>query len=253
MHLVDASTFFHVSGSPDEPRTWFHRSHDYRAFLRVLRESIAGHPVRLISYIILPDHWHLIVGTTDPKALRAWAAGVITTHTARIQVRPRRQPMRPYPAAVAVEPLANAAAVVRRCRDVERRALAAGLSRRTEDWPWCSATERYRLLHQTPLTDAPYLGSQAWMDYLNRRRASDTRFDDLAKSPGRFTDLLQSPDHPIRIGRRADENQAHTHVERAEHLGLVDAAVPLQPLKQRRHAPTLTVQAKAQTVRQHAR
>ncbi len=37
----------------------FEKDADYEAFERVLAEAMEKHPTRLLSYCLLPNHWHL--------------------------------------------------------------------------------------------------------------------------------------------------------------------------------------------------
>src|SRR5262249_15514011 len=49
--------FFHVLNRSVGREPLFQRPADYRAFLAVLNEGLARHPVRLIAYCLLSDHW----------------------------------------------------------------------------------------------------------------------------------------------------------------------------------------------------
>ena len=47
----------------------FHKPDDYEAFERVLAEGFERYPVDLLTYCIMPNHWHLVV---RPRPTRRW-------------------------------------------------------------------------------------------------------------------------------------------------------------------------------------
>jgi putative transposase len=39
----------------------FQKDGDFDAFERVLAEALLKHPIRLLSYCVLPNHWHFVL------------------------------------------------------------------------------------------------------------------------------------------------------------------------------------------------
>src|SRR6187401_1035468 len=118
---------FHLIGHPSSSTRQFARTADYRGFIAILRDALSPRSVRLLSYAILPNRWHLVVGTEDPPAALEFVGRVVRTHTLRKrgQISPDTH--------VEIEPLRSAAVLVTRCRDVERKALDLGLVSRAQD------------------------------------------------------------------------------------------------------------------------
>ena len=52
---------FHVLNRATARRRIFDTDGDYAAFERVLAEALTRVPVRLLSYCIMPNHWHLVL------------------------------------------------------------------------------------------------------------------------------------------------------------------------------------------------
>ncbi len=48
----------------------FEKDADYEAFERVLAEAMERQPTRLLSYCILPNHWHLVLWPRDDGGRR---------------------------------------------------------------------------------------------------------------------------------------------------------------------------------------
>ena len=217
-------------------RGHLHRGHgrlvtttDYRAFVQILRQCLDECRTELLVYCLMPDSWHLIVGhrrgTMSPHSL---AGRVVATRTQRAEHHfPERRLFDPPPV---VELIGAGQALVGRCIEIKRLALVAGWVKQVQEWPWCSATDRFRMFARLPLAPRTFLGSQAWVDHLNQRpparvgRASDVRAGDFANDPGRLPLGAQLLNQARRRSGGAHENQPHAHVERPEHLLLWNAA-----------------------------
>lgn len=214
--------FFHVTGRAAGTRQRFARTADYRAFIATLRAALAHRPIRLLTYAILPNRWHLVVGAADPTTTLDLIARVARTQSARGD----RTDV--VDAHVGVEQLRDPSMIVTRCRDVEREAVNLGLVSRAQDWPWCSAAERFLMLDRLPLVASPFLISPLWLDYLNDPDRQPLRchrpLGHLTEMPGGLTGVLKRRQQRVGVPRRADENHADAHVEGAEHLRLRHAS-----------------------------
>jgi putative transposase len=147
----------------------FLRPADYRAFLLVLREGLDRYPIQLLSYCILSNHWHLVVGPDTTPSLSRFVKWVAATHAIRWHHRHETIGQGPlYQGRFQALPIDGAADLVRVCRYVERNGLAAGLVQRAQDWPWCSLSQRLRVDDVgVPLVTTPFLASTAWCDHVN--------------------------------------------------------------------------------------
>lgn len=163
-----AAPFFHVINRTARRVPVFIRPTDYRAFLDVLGAGLDRYPVRLMAYTVMSNHWHLVVGPDGTEALPRFMRWVSATHAVRWHHRHGTVGQGAlYKGRYQARPVATAASLVRVCRYVERNALAAGLVKRAEDWPWCSLSERFRSDPRLPLHSAPFLVSSAWVDHVN--------------------------------------------------------------------------------------
>jgi REP element-mobilizing transposase RayT len=214
--------FFHVAGPAAGSTQRFMRITDYRSFISGLRAALARHPVRLLTYAILPNRWHLVVGSSDPTTTLDLAARVTRTRRGRGERTDFDH------AHVDVEQLRDPTMIVARCRDVEREAVHLGLVSRAQDWPWSSASERFLMLERLPLVASPFLVSSLWLDYLNdpgRRPLTCPRpLGHFTKVPGGLSGIPKHRQQRVGLVRRAKQNHADAHVERPEHLGLRHAS-----------------------------
>lgn len=160
--------YFHVSNRTHQRLPMFVRPADYRAFLTVLTDALGRYPVDLIAFCILPTHWHLVLGPAGIPVLSRFARWVSATHAIRCRISRDRTKAAPlYQGRFSSVSLYRATDLVRACRYVERNALAAGLVRRAQDWPWGSLAQRLAGSTEVPIASAPFLTTAAWVAYVN--------------------------------------------------------------------------------------
>jgi putative transposase len=180
------ASYFHVINRSAGRLVLFRQPADYRAFLSILGHALEHHPVRLIAYCLMPNHWQLVVGPTDTMALSSCLQRVTSTHAARLHHHRRSvsedSVYQNHFDSLELRGLGDLMLV---CRSVERDAVQARLVRRAQDWPWASLSERLQPSTTLPLVNTPFLSSRAWADYVNARRPSAS-LDDFAEAPRRL-------------------------------------------------------------------
>jgi putative transposase len=75
--------YVHVINRSAHNLPLFERSKDYRDFLRILREGLNRYPVRLVSYCLMSNHWHLVAAPVGSAVLSRLVHWVTTTHAAQ--------------------------------------------------------------------------------------------------------------------------------------------------------------------------
>lgn len=130
-----AGEIYHVLNRGNGKMLIFHKDADYRAFERVVSEGLKKHPVDLLSYQWMPNHWHFVLSPREDGAMSKLMYWVTMTHTARHHAH--------YGCAGAGHlyqgrfksfPIQSDEHFHVVCRYVERNALAAGLVTAAEDW-----------------------------------------------------------------------------------------------------------------------
>jgi putative transposase len=135
----------------------FEKPADYAAFQRVLAETLDQFPMRVLAYVLMPNHWHFVLWPRTDGDLTAFCRWLTLTHTMRwhahyhtsgtghlYQGRFKAFVVQPDDALYAV------------ARYVERNPLRAGLVKRAEHWRWSSL---WRRLHGD---DEPRSFLSAW-------------------------------------------------------------------------------------------
>jgi putative transposase len=120
---------------------------DFEAFGRVVAEAHERHPIRILSYCVLPSHWHFVVQPREDGDLSAFFRWLAHTHAMRWRVSHRTVGYgHLYQGRFKSFPVQTDEHLLTVCRYVERNALSAGLVKRAERWRWGSLWAR---LHGT--------------------------------------------------------------------------------------------------------
>ena len=115
----------------------FEKHEDYVAFEKVLDEAYAKTPMRVISYCLMPNHWHLVLWPTRDGQTSRYMQWLTTTHMRRWHAHRGTRGTGPvYQGRFKSFPIQEDRHFLIVCRYVERNALRANLVEHAEDWPW---------------------------------------------------------------------------------------------------------------------
>lgn len=149
----------------------FQKDGDYEAFERVLVEALAEHPIRLLGWCVMPNHWHFLLWPQRDGQMTAFLRWLTNTHTMRWHAHYHSQGTgHLYQARYKSFPVAEEDNLLTVLRYVERNPLRAGLVRRAEAWRWGSLWHRQagnsrlaKFLHPVPVP-LP----KNWLEVVNR-------------------------------------------------------------------------------------
>jgi putative transposase len=130
---------YHVLNRANGRAKIFFEQGDYAAFERVLAKALDRTPMRLLSYCLMPNHWHLVLWPRDDGDLSRFMGWLTLTHAARWQAAHGTVGWgHLYQGRFKSFPVQTDAHFLTVCRYVERNALRAGLVAKAEDWRWGS-------------------------------------------------------------------------------------------------------------------
>jgi REP-associated tyrosine transposase len=142
---------FHVMNRAARKLTLFEGPSDYDAFEEVLAEAANRAPMRLLSYTIMPNHWHLVVWPTGDADLSRYMHWLTMTHAQRWHLaRHGIETGAVYQGRFKAVPVQSDDHLLRVCRYVERNPVRAGLVAHPEAWRWSSA-RRFLSLTSGPI------------------------------------------------------------------------------------------------------
>ena len=74
---------YHVLNRGNGRNTVFHKDGDYAAFLKLMDQANERTPMRLLSYCLMPNHFHLVLWPKLDGDLSKWMQWLTTSHVRR--------------------------------------------------------------------------------------------------------------------------------------------------------------------------
>jgi putative transposase len=149
----------------------FEKEGDYEAFERVVREALAKHPIRVLAYCLMPNHWHFVLWPQRDGELTAFLRWLTHTHTQRWHAHYHTAGTgHLYQGRFKAFPVQEDDHLLTVLRYVERNPLRAGLVRRAESWRWSSLSHRGAPSTAMPvvLHPCPVPMPSDWLEWVSR-------------------------------------------------------------------------------------
>jgi putative transposase len=170
--IAPGGMIFHVLNRANARARIFGKETDYAAFERAMCETLRRRPMRILGYLIMPNHWRLVLWPECDGELAAFMHRLTITHVRRWRLHRKtvgcghldQGTYKSFP----IEEDEHVLAVL--CY-VERNALRAGLAERAEDWRWSSLwrSRRPEVAEDVPpLTSWPVKRPRQWLVHVNR-------------------------------------------------------------------------------------
>ena len=168
---AEGGFIYHVLNRANARMTIFEKEGDYEAFERVLTEAVDRYQMRLLSYCLMPNHWHLVLWPEEDGVLSTFTGWVTLTHTQRWHAyRKSTGRGHVYQGRFKSFPVQDDPHYYALSRYVERNALKANLVERAEQWRWSSiyrwhsgTAKEKELLSPWPLARLPN-----WLEHVNQ-------------------------------------------------------------------------------------
>jgi putative transposase len=165
--IAPGGLVYHVLNRAVARLALFDKDADYAAFEGVLAEAMQKHPTRLLSYIVMPNHWHLVLWPRKDGELTDFVRWLTHTHVMRWHAHFGTSGSgHLYQGRFKSFPVETDCLL----RYVERNAKRANLVDRAERWRWSSLWRREKgdtlerkLLHRWPLHEPA-----DWVRLVNR-------------------------------------------------------------------------------------
>lgn len=148
----------------------FLKDGDFEAFERTIAKTLLSCPMRIVSYCLMSNHWHLVLWPRHDGDLAAFMQKLTITHVRNWQENRRRVGYgHLYQGRYKSFPVEGDDHFFQVVRYVERNALRAKLVRRAQDWRWSSLSGR---LYGTPeqkalLAPWPLAEPADWCKHVN--------------------------------------------------------------------------------------
>jgi putative transposase len=172
----------HVVNRGNDRRRLFAFRGDYDVFLGILASAQRRESLRLLGYVVMPNHWHLVVWPECVSQLSRFMQRVTSAHAAIVRTHSHSTGQgHVYQGRYHATGVSSDAQLLRTLRYVEANPVRAGLVGRAEFWRWSSLDERLgmaRLIVEPPVPLPPVA---AWLDMVN----TPTSAEELPVKPSR--------------------------------------------------------------------
>jgi len=162
---------FHVLNRGVARMQVFEKAGDYEAFERVLAETLLETPMRICTYCLMPNHWHLLLWPERDGDMARFMHRLTVTHVRRWQEHRHTVGLgHVYQARYKSFPVEEDEHFLAVARYVERNALRANLVVRAEEWRWSGLWRRGRgnAEEKGVLTAWPVELPADWIERVNR-------------------------------------------------------------------------------------
>ena len=184
LRAAEGGYVYHVLNRANARMTIFGDDGDYEAFERVLVEAVERTGTRLLSYSVMPNHWHLVVWPRKDGELSQFVGWLTLTHTQRWHAhRHSTGSGHVYQGRFKSFPVAEDEHFYTLTRYVERNALRANLVQRAEAWRWSSLARWLRGSKEDRelLAAWPLPRKANWVEHVNEP-LTETEFAALRRS-----------------------------------------------------------------------
>ena len=74
---------YHLTNRGNGRQEVFHKDKDYEAFIEIMKETKARHPVKIFAYCLMPNHFHRVLMPEPGDELSRWMQWLMTSHVRR--------------------------------------------------------------------------------------------------------------------------------------------------------------------------
>jgi putative transposase len=198
---------YHVINRGNGHATVFHNQTDYLRFTEMMQQACERLPLRLVSWCLMPNHFHLVLWPYEDGDLSRWMQWLMTCHVRRHH-RHYNSSGHIWQGRFKAFPIQQDGHYLTVIRYVESNPLRANLVKRAEHWKWSSL---YALSHRSDhqfLSNGPVDRPRNWRVLVNQR-GNDTELEMIKNCLNRgspFGDSSWVTKIAVRLGLESSVN-----------------------------------------------
>lgn len=180
---------YHVLNRGVGKQNLFFKDEDYLAFESVIAETLEKRSMRILSYCLMPNHWHFVLWPENDGDLGKFMQRLTVTHVTRWQKHHDRVGYgHVYQGRYKSFPVESDDHFFQLMRYVERNALRANLVNKAELWQYSSLwiNQFGTADHKALLSKWPLPRPRGWLNYVNEC-VSEEELNSLRRSSIRGT------------------------------------------------------------------
>lgn len=171
-----ANICYHVLNRGNGRNTVFHKDGDYAAFLKLMHEASERTSMRLLSYCLMPNHFHLVLWPRVDGDLSKWMQWLSTAHVRRYH-RHYSTSGHVWQGRFKSFPIQDDAHLLTVLRYVERNPVRAKSIpvRKAQNWQWSSVGKPPKDTVVPKLDPGPVKRHKDWLNWVNQPLSKDER------------------------------------------------------------------------------
>ena len=167
---------YHVLNRGNRRQEVFAQPADYESFLRTRADALDRHPIRLLSFVVMPNHFHLVVWPEEACAISAFMRWFMNAHIRRHHMFNRLWGTgHLYQGRFKAFPIQRGDHLLTVHRYVEANALRANLVRRAQEWPYSSLVRDSCSDGRGLLSQGPVARPDDWSELVNQLQSRAVR------------------------------------------------------------------------------
>ena len=162
---------YHVINRGVGKQQLFFSDEDYLAFVKIIGRTLEKRPMRLLSYCLMPNHWHFVLYPENDGDLGRFMQLLTVTHVTRWQKNFNKVGFgHVYQGRFKSFPVETDESFYQVVRYTERNALRANLVSSAQQWPWSSLWIRQfgTSKDRAVLSRWPLPRPRRWLEYVNQ-------------------------------------------------------------------------------------
>lgn len=157
---------YHIINRGNGRQQVFHSEGDYRAFVDLMVEAGERHPVKMLAWCIMPNHFHLLVCPERADNLSRWMQWFMTSHVRRYH-RFHKSSGHVWQGRYKSFIVQEDRHLLAVARYIESNPVRAHLVLSAKDWSWSSHRGRVGITEPCPEKLPIYLPSD-WTGYVDQ-------------------------------------------------------------------------------------
>jgi putative transposase len=74
---------YHILNRGNAKQNVFYKTHDYEAFIKLMREAKEKYIIKLFAYCLMPNHFHMLIMVIQPEEFIKYMHWLMTSHVRR--------------------------------------------------------------------------------------------------------------------------------------------------------------------------
>ncbi len=163
---------YHVINRGNGRATVYHTASDYRFFIGLMGKARARIPMRILSYCLMPNHFHLVLWPIYDGDLSRWMQWLMTCHVRRYH-QLRGTSGRIWQGRFKAFPIQQDSHLLTVMRYVERNPVRANLAPSAAEWKWSSASHATTELQNRLVMPGPVAKPDDWIRLVDEPQNQD--------------------------------------------------------------------------------